>query len=133
MNPLADPACPACRGSGNVVLDPEDFPPTRIVICACVLRRAGALAAVGQRANQGAHSNRRSSFRPGLSRFAEDADGNPARCGICAARLELRSTVPALEVRGGQMVGRWDYECADHGGLAGRYFEAAEDAVEAAA
>ena len=39
-NPLADPDCPICSGSGMNVLDPENFPPTRMVACICVLRRS---------------------------------------------------------------------------------------------
>jgi DNA replication protein DnaC len=43
-NPLADPDCPLCDGSGISVLDPENFPPSRIVACSCVVRRSAEIS-----------------------------------------------------------------------------------------
>ena len=71
-------------------------------------------------------------FQPGRSRRAEWPDGSFARCGICRAWLELRSTRPALVERDGRWLRRWDYDCADHGGSAGQSFYESASPAEAA-
>ena len=139
MNPLADPACPTCAGAGILVLDPERFPPTRLVTCGCVVRRTAALeverraaasaaggAAGGRTGSTPLH--RPAPFRPGRSRYAADPDGRPVGCGLCGAPLELRSSIPVLEqTSDGRWVRRYDYQCPDHAPAGGcAYYELLE-------
>ena len=67
-------------------------------------------------------------FRPGHCLFAYRPDGSFVRCGMCGARLELRSTNPAIIEIQGRWLRRFDYQCADHGGSAGTsFYEPASD------